>query len=251
MKAYPPRKPGRIRKLVRSIVRRGASVINRHTEFYVAAKPDFHTGYHRIPNFDVLYREWIKQNGRIDRTDLTRFYLFYLQIETLLENNVAGAFAEVGVFRGTTARLFRLLAPERELFLFDTFQGFAREDVQQESGVKKPATGGWEVSLEKIRAFVGEQNTHFIVGRFPDTASGVPPATRFALVHLDTDLYAPQLAGLRFFYPKMNRNGVMIIHDCNNVWAGSRQALDEFFADKPERPVFIPDKSGSAVIIKS
>ena len=49
----------------------------------------------------------------------------------------------------------------------------------------------------------------------------------------------------------MDRGAVLIVHDCNSAWAGSRQALDEFFADKPEHPVFMPDKSGSAVIIKS
>jgi O-methyltransferase len=251
MKTYPVRRIGKLRKFIRSIFRRCTDGFNKHSEFYVAAKPDFHTGWHRIAGFNNLYADWISKNGRIDRGDLARFFFIYLQVEALLEKKIVGAFAEVGVFRGTTARLFRSLALERTLFIFDTFEGFTAEDVRQEHTKKKPPAGGWKVSLEDIKAFVGEENTHFIKGRFPDTAGEVPAGTRFALVHLDTDLYAPQIAGMKFFYPLMNRGGVMIIHDCNSAWTGSRRALDEFFADKPEHPVYMPDKSGSAVIIKS
>ena len=251
MKSYPGRKLAWHRKLVRSLLRRCGGVISRHTEFYLAAKPDFHTGYQRVKNFDALYADWVRHNGRIDRGDLARFYFLYLQVEALEAGGVPGAFAEVGVFRGTTARLLRALAPERELLLFDTFKGFVEEDVQRELRNGKPKVGGWDVSLDKIKAYVGERNTRFIPGRFPDTAGAVPADMSFALVHLDTDLYAPQLAGLQFFYPRLSRRGVLVVHDCNNAWVGSRQALDEFFADKPEQPVFMPDKSGSAVIVKA
>jgi O-methyltransferase len=32
------------------------------------------------------------------------------------------------------------------------------------------------------------------------------------------------------------------------VWDGAEKAVDEFFADKPERIIVIPDKAGTAVI---
>lgn len=48
----------------------------------------------------------------------------------------------------------------------------------------------------------------------------------------------------------MSSGGVIILHDCNNEYSGSRRALDEFFVDKQEVPVIIPDKSGSAIIVK-
>jgi hypothetical protein len=77
MKTYPQRKPNWFRKTVRSLLRRCTDTFNKHTEFYVAAKPDFHTGFYRIQEFDALYADWIRQNGRIDRGDLTRFYFLY------------------------------------------------------------------------------------------------------------------------------------------------------------------------------
>ena len=55
--------------------------------------------------------------------------------------------------------------------------------------------------------------------------------------------------GLRFFYPRMSPRGSLLIHDYN-AWPGARRAVDEFFADKGELPVPMPDKSGSALVIK-
>ena len=57
-------------------------------------------------------------------------------------------------------------------------------------------------------------------------------------------------SGLEYFYPRMTQGGVIIIHDCNNEFSGSKKALDEFFLDKPETPIIIPDKSGSAIVVK-
>jgi Macrocin-O-methyltransferase (TylF) len=70
--------------------------------------------------------------------------------------------------------------------------------------------------------------------------------TRYALLHLDCDLYAPTRAGLEFFYPKLVRGGFLIIHDYMSFyWDGVEKAIDEFFANKPERFIPIPDKSGT------
>jgi O-methyltransferase len=87
-------------------------------------------------------------------------------------------------------------------------------------------------------------------GYFPETTQNVNPNNTYALVHLDADLYLPQIEGLKYFYPKMTKGGVMIVHDCNNDYVGSRRALDEFFIGKPETPIIIPDKSGSAIVVK-
>ena len=53
-----------------------------------------------------------------------------------------------------------------------------------------------------------------------------------------------------YFYPKMTPGGVIIIHDCNNEFTGSKRALNDFFLDKLETPIIIPDKSGSAIVVK-
>jgi len=73
----------------------------------------------------------------------------------------------------------------------------------------------------------------------------------FCLVHLDCDLYAPFQAALRYFYPRLVSGGFLILHDYANAhWKGAEKAVDEFFADKPEKVIPIPDKSGTAVLRK-
>jgi O-methyltransferase len=68
-------------------------------------------------------------------------------------------------------------------------------------------------------------------------------------VHLDADLYEPILEGLKFFYPRMPKHGMILVHDYN-AWIGARKAVDDFFSDKPELVIPMPDKSGSALIVK-
>ena len=87
-------------------------------------------------------------------------------------------------------------------------------------------------------------------GWFPESVPDtLRTSTRFAFVHLDADLYAPTKAGLEFFYPRLSTHGALVMHDYNG-WLGARTAIDEFFTDKLEVPIPMPDKSGSAVIIK-
>ncbi|MGH9656472.1 MAG: TylF/MycF/NovP-related O-methyltransferase, partial [Bryobacteraceae bacterium] len=52
------------------------------------------------------------------------------QIFSLVRNTskVNGAMAEVGVYRGASARLIRDADPRRELHLFDTFEGLPEPD---------------------------------------------------------------------------------------------------------------------------
>jgi O-methyltransferase len=43
----------------------------------------------------------------------------------------------------------------------------------------------------------------------------------------------------------------MIVHDYSGIaWEGVKKAVDEFLAPRPERPVLLPDRSGTAMIRK-
>jgi hypothetical protein len=106
-----------------------------------------------------------------------------------------------------------------------------------------------DTSLASVKGIVGEANVVYLLGCFPQTALAIPEEARFSLVHIDCDLYNPCHAALKFFYPRLVSGAFMVIHDYSSLyWDGIEKAVDEFFADKPERMVLIPDKSGSAVI---
>jgi O-methyltransferase len=58
-------------------------------------------------------------------------------------------------------------------------------------------------------------------------------------------------AGLDFFYPRMPRGGLFLLHDYSSLcWPGAKQAVDEFCRATGENLLLMPDKSGSAFIRK-
>ena len=238
-------------KLISSFIRRFSDYIALNTNLYLSHKPDFHTKLNKIENFESLYRLWIKNSPRNDRGDLVRFYFLLNQIEYIKNNNIDGLIAEVGVFKGTTARFFHEALHDKKILLFDTFEGFHKRDIKHQKENSRAEVGGWGTSISEVKIFIGNSEMiKFFPGYFPETTNNISPNNRYALVHLDADLYSPQISGLSYFYPKMTKGGIMIIHDCNNEYFGSKKALDEFFLDKLEIPIIIPDKSGSAIVVK-
>ncbi len=189
---------------------------------------------------------------RIERTyrDKVRLYTFWLVAERIKQQGIPGAFAEVGVYQGETARILHHLDPTRRLHLFDTFSGFPEADL-----VNKPTAADEvdfsDTTVDKVKSSInGNDNVVFHPGYFPDTASLLnEPA--FALVHLDADLYQPTLAGLKYFYPRLSKQGVIIIHDYNHNWPGVKQAVDEFIKEIPEAIVPIADWQGSVIITRN
>jgi O-methyltransferase len=179
--------------------------------------------------------------------DDIRYATLALAIQRLEHDLIPGAFAEVGVYRGVTSSFIHRQAPDRQLYLFDTFEGFPSRDLETEADGRFKAT-----SQEGVARLIGDtHNLKFRKGYFPDTAQGLE-AENFALVMLDVDLYLPALEVFRFFYPRMARGGYFFMHDFNSPESnhGISRAAYEFMADKPELLIEIPDFHGSALFRK-
>ena len=59
-------------------------------------------------------------------------------------------------------------------------------------------------------------------------------------------------AALEFFYPRMPRGGMLILHDYSSeIWVGATRAIDEFYKATGEFISLWPDKSGTAIIRKT
>jgi len=199
----------------------------------------------RVPGYGPDIARLVRGSG-----DPVRYASLALAIRTLQQEAVEGEFAEVGVYRGTTSRFLLQCAPERTLHLFDTFQGFAPRDREPENAADSRFK---DTSAETVRRALGNSaNVAIHAGYFPDTTAGLEDR-RFAFVLLDLDVYAPTLAGLAFFYPRLARGGYCFVHDYNSPesnWA-CRRALTEFLSGKPEHLVELPDAWGSAVFRRS
>ena len=143
---------------------------------------------------------------------------------------VPGDIAELGVFRGGSARLICEVKGDRALHLFDTFAGLPSSGDSD----TRFQGGSFASSLDPVRSYLNHfPNVHFHVGLFPASAAGLDDL-RFSFVHLDADLYASTLAGIQWFYPRLNRGGILISHDYYGSADGAGKALHEYLADKPE-----------------
>jgi hypothetical protein len=140
-----------------------------------------------------------------------------------------GDIAEVGVYRGGSARLISEVKGSRALHLFDTFAGLPKQGEVD----SKFRAGGFASSLDEVRKYLEPfPNVHFHQGLFPDSAQGLE-SLAFSFVHLDVDLYQSTVSGLEWFYPRLNRGAVLISHDYSDA-EGVRRAFDEFFSKRPE-----------------
>ena len=196
-----------------------------------------------------------KELIKVERSyrDKVRLYNLWFQVEQLKKNRIGGAFAELGVHRGETAKAIHLMDPDRTFYLFDTFEGFTEEDLAHEnqSGHRFSKEMFDDTSVEKVQKYInGNDNLCFKPGYFPKTTKGLDSEI-FALAHIDADLYAPTIEALNFFYQRLNKGGVIILHDYNHNWEGIPKAINEFIGSIPESLVELPDWQGSAMIIKN
>ncbi|MBK5279011.1 MAG: class I SAM-dependent methyltransferase [Bacteroidia bacterium] len=194
-----------------------------------------------------------KKLKRIERLyrDKVRFYTFWFQIERLKKNSIAGSFAEVGVYKGGTAKIIHEMDPSRSFHLFDTFEGFDKDDLKKESPNPNHSIDFSDTNEESVIVYIGgNSNIKIHKGYFPATTENLVKE-QFSFVHLDADLYNPTLAGLHYFYPLLAPGGVIIIHDYNHTWEGLTEAVDEFIRTIPESIVELADWQGSIMIIKN
>ena len=175
--------------------------------------------------------------------------------ERIRQQKISGHIAELGVYRGDTAWKLNALFPERRIYLCDTFEGFDGRDIKEEEDLRCSFAREGDFSDTSSRQ-VAERLPYpdravIRKGYFPETAAGLEEE-RYALVSLDADLYAPILAGLEYFYPRLSPGGMILLHDYNNErFRGARQAADEYEKRRGPLPLVpLCDLHGSAVILR-
>jgi O-methyltransferase len=165
---------------------------------------------------------------------------------------LSGDFAECGVCRGGTAlllsRIVQRTTSDQWLYLFDSFEGLGSADLDHDNYYK---AGDFAFpNVEAVQALLAEcERFHIIKGWIPETLTQVGNK-QFAFVHIDVDLYRTALECCEFFYPRMVCGGVMVFDDYGfPACRGEKDAVDEFFARRLEKPIVLP--TGQAILIKA
>ena len=149
-------------------------------------------------------------DASLPERDLSNDYVRLATLELLCRSisEIPGAVAELGVYRGFFARCINQLLPDRKLYLFDSFEGFA-EDAQATDAFQ---AAHQNTAVDKVLAIMPYPDVLIVKpGFFPDSLEGLEE--RFSLVSLDVDFYQTSLEGLRYFWPRLNPGGYLLLHD--------------------------------------
>jgi hypothetical protein len=119
--------------------------------YFLQFRPDSDAVHKHLSIPAELKAFWMKGNEFNNSGDIARLYMFYHNLKALDERGTPGALAELGVYKGNSAKILHLASPMRKLYLFDTFEGFDARDVNTESG----AYAGGCTSLRLFSAFLG------------------------------------------------------------------------------------------------
>ena len=162
--------------------------------------------------------------------------------------NVPGAAAELGVYRGFFARCINRLLPERKLYLFDSFEGFTEEACAADSF----QAAHRNTAIEKVLAIMPHpENITIKPGFFPGSLEGLEE--QFCLVSLDVDFYQTTLDGLRYFWPRLEKGGYLLLHDWGSPkLPGVAEALARYEEEMGYRIPAVPlcDIGGTLVLCK-
>jgi len=203
----------------------------------------------RLSHYGSVERKQFAQNLKKIRSDtdllLEDIEAYQIYMAAKITGKVPGDIAEVGVYKGGSAKIICSAKGDRVLHLFDTFAGLPK--VDEVDAVWPFYEGKFAASYDDVKAYLAkEKNVFLYKGIFPGTSGPVKDKS-FSLVNLDVDTYESTKKCLEFFYPRMNAGGVIVSHDYLTA-PGVRKAVDEYFADKPE-PV-VETAASQCIVVK-
>ena len=101
----------------------------------------------------------------------------------------------------------------------------------------KKGNGWCNSSLEEVKRNIliecSNDNINLIEGKVENTLlikENIPD--KISILRLDTDFYESTKIELEILFPKLEKNGILIIDDYG-TYKGSRKAVDEYFQKKP------------------
>jgi len=198
-------------------------------------------------------RAILEQVAGYTMTSIDRQAALVSAVRYLIRRRVGGCVVECGVWRGGSSMAVALAllqenAADRDLYLFDTFEGMTPPTevdrtadgttAQKHLDADVHKTGYWCVAglddVQRNMASTGypAQRVHFVKGPVESTIPEQSPTEPIALLRLDTDWYESTHHELVHLFPRLVKGGILIVDDYGH-WAGARKAVDEYLAKLP------------------
>jgi O-methyltransferase len=208
-------------------------------------------------DFEKRHIEIIERVSPYTITSHARIHALIESTRYILQNDIKGELVECGVYKGGSmmAIALSLMAEgvkDRDLYLFDTFEGMPAPEERDIDLWGKPAletfsqkkisdvSSTWVNSslenVEKAIALTGYpmERIHFVKGLVENTIPEKAPES-IALLRLDTDWYKSTIHELVHLFPRLSPKGVAIVDDYGH-FKGAREAVDEFFCKNKMSP---------------
>ena len=186
-------------------------------------------------------------------TSIERLYSLYCAVNYVIKNKIDGDFVECGVWRGGCGLMIAKILEHnniynRKIYLYDTYEGMSEPtefdlnpkgknaSIMMKENINNKEFSIWcYASLDDVKqnmklAKYPLDNIIFVKGKVEDTIPNIMPSNLIALLRLDTDFYESTKHELFYLWPKLERNGVLILDDYGH-WAGCRKAVDEYFME--------------------
>jgi O-methyltransferase len=206
------------------------------------------------PYKPITHRVFARDTSLTMQLDYIRYATAELICRQIDKQGLQGDIAEVGVYQAWWARVVNYHLPERTMYLFDTFEGFDQRDLAGQARAGLSPEAPYVVGVldpEEALSFLPHREKAIVrPGWFPATAEGLEDRT-FCYVDVDTGLYEPTLAGLRWFYPRLVPGGYLNVVDYNNAHThGVMPAVEEFADEVGLGFVPVPDHGGCVTFVK-
>ncbi|MGI8749362.1 MAG: TylF/MycF/NovP-related O-methyltransferase [Thermoleophilaceae bacterium] len=207
---------------------------------------------------DPVQQRIVDQTLPFTITGVARLHALVDAVRYCVKRQLPGAFAECGVWRGGSVMAMLLTlrdlgVEDRDVYLYDTFEGMTLPTEHDVSPVEPPALASWSESSARgerpwAQFFSPEmfdeaavrrnvlstgypaERIHFVRGPVEETIPATAPE-RLALLRLDTDWYESTRHELVHLYPRLADGGVLIVDDYGH-WEGARRACDEYFGNE-------------------
>ena len=196
--------------------------------------------------------EIIKSVKLFTLTSIERRFALIQAVNYIIKNKIAGDIVECGVWKGGSIMiivktLLELKSYDKELYLFDTFEGMPKPtefDVSykdklaikefEDQKIDNNSSDWLRIELDEVKKNVfstgyNKEKFHFIKGKVEDTIPKNSPET-ISILRLDTDWYDSTRHELIHLFPRLVRGGVVIIDDYG-FWRGAKKAVDEYFEE--------------------
>ena len=197
------------------------------------------------------------QNSRISDT------ISHLELYKMILD-IPGDIVEFGVFKGSS--LIKFLSfreyyehyESRKIIGFDIFGKFPDNSKRKNDSIfaqEHDSSSGYGISKNDLNKYLKNKNFKNydliegdIIKTLPEFLNEFPEK-RYALVHIDVDVYEPTLSILNNIWDKVVNGGILVLDDYGTV-EGETVAVDEFFKDKKIQIKKLPYKYKPSYIIK-